>query len=146
MQKHVSVLPLTCLLLLSACERSSSSRESDPPPSAPAPRATTATSAPQADNTAADHSEATQSGVAQDADIPPRKPLDLSFDHLQTEDVQTTEPVPVTETDRLLPDLFNQKRGESPLSVEGELLTDQDAQEFSETLDGAAITIQIKTD
>ena len=51
-----------------------------------------------------------------------------------------------TGQDGLLPDLFGEQTQEKPQSVKGKMLLDDDAQEFSGALDGAQMSIEIKTD
>jgi len=51
-----------------------------------------------------------------------------------------------TGQDGLLPDLFGEQQGDKPVSVKGRMLLDDSAQEFSGALDGAQMSIEIKTD
>jgi hypothetical protein len=46
----------------------------------------------------------------------------------------------------LLPDLFDGQQHDKPVSVKGKMRFDDDAQDFSDTLDGAEMSIEIKTD
>ena len=51
-----------------------------------------------------------------------------------------------TGQDGLLPDLFGEQTQEKPVSVKGKMLLDDEVQEFSGALDGAQMSIEIKTD
>ncbi|HAJ91165.1 MAG TPA: hypothetical protein DCO71_00855 [Gammaproteobacteria bacterium] len=51
-----------------------------------------------------------------------------------------------TGQDELLPDLFGEQAQQKPVSVKGKMLLGDEAQEFSGALDGAQMSIEIKTD
>jgi len=48
--------------------------------------------------------------------------------------------------DNLLPDLFNKKEREKPISVEMEVLFDDGEKEITDVIDGAGLSIKYKTD
>ena len=146
MQKRVPDLFLSCLVFLSACDSPPPGKESVPQPSPPQSRETTASPVPQPVNTPETRSGAAGASKLREVETTRKAPLDLSFDHLQMDEPQSTAPVTAAKTERLLPDLFAPKRSEHPLSVEGQLLMEQDAREFADTVDGATVTIEIKTD
>ena len=51
-----------------------------------------------------------------------------------------------TDENTLLPDLFDGKQQEKPLDIKGRVLIDEGASNFSDPLDGAEVSIEIKTD
>ncbi len=145
MRKPVSVLFLSGVVFLCACD-SPPGKENDRQPALPQTGETPDTVIPLPVRTPETPSEAAGAGSAQNVEVPQHKALDLSFDHVLTEPAQDTDSVSGADAGRLLPDLFAPHKDESPLSVEGRLLMEEDAREFSDSLDGAAITIEIKTD
>jgi hypothetical protein len=157
----VLVLPL--ITLLSACEEpqtvATPVEESAIPAAAPV--------------TAADTMPARPESSVQEKDAPPtvemRKPgsLKLRINDLRVNDRPLAAETPSafgaapdsgwldpgpqttgtdTGQDGLLPDLFGEQTQEKPVSVKGKMLLDDEVQEFSGALDGAQMSIEVKTD
>ena len=70
--------------------------------------------------------------------------LDLSREHIETI-VAEQDDHPVTETNSGLPDLFSQAERDKKLSVNGRLLTTDEADSMLDTVEGAEIKFEIKT-
>lgn len=74
----------------------------------------------------------------------PPPELDLSREHIETI-VAETDDNQITEANYALPDLFSQGQRDKRLSVNGRLLTKDEADSMLDTLDGAEIKLEIKT-
>jgi len=70
--------------------------------------------------------------------------LDLSREHIETI-VAEQDDHPVTETNSGLPDLFSQAERDKTMSVNGRLLTKDEADSMLDTVEGAEIKFEIKT-
>lgn len=147
------MLVLLLITLLPACEnpRTPDKQGLEPVPEAGLPAASSLPATRQQDKKVSPATEMRQSDVL-DLRLRERPETEPSSPVLgAVPDSGWLDPGPgVTGTDsgqnRLLPDLFDGKQRDKPLSVKGRMRFGDDAEDLSGTLDGAEMSIEIKTD